>query len=73
MSSYKTSLTHLVVSGHDITYGPLTLANIRGARNFDTNKIYQVHCDRRGLEYSFLFEDPSVAVDKFVGIKNQLG
>lgn len=72
MSDYNKSVESLVLSGHEINYGRLTICNL--SKYSMSRKVldrkWQVICTDKRFPFQEIYTNPSVAVDKFCLIKN---
>uniref|UniRef100_A0A6M3IM31 Uncharacterized protein n=1 Tax=viral metagenome TaxID=1070528 RepID=A0A6M3IM31_9ZZZZ len=57
----------------DLQFGKISLCDLRNYRygNVRRNRRYQVHSEDRQYPFSMIYDDPSIAVKKFLFLKQK--
>ena len=65
---------HLLEEGIDLSYGKLSICDLRNYRHSHVrdDRRYQVHCDDAKCEFSGLYDEVEPAVEKFFDLKRRV-
>lgn len=68
----KKHYNEVLLDGCTIEYKDISLCKISDYYDRAIKKeLYQVHSDNRKFKFSMLYQDPSIAVEKFLEIKGK--